>query len=83
MPVGREPISATFSGNILYVNNSGEKSLSLVLMANPLLTSFSSNTPDGTYSEKDSIHIQANFSQNLAPESKMTVVLDNGKEIIL
>ncbi len=64
---GKEPLSATFAGDTLYINNSGEKSLSYFYTTPPILGLFTSSAPNGEYKEGDKVDIVASFNQKLAP----------------
>lgn len=83
LTVGDAPLSATLVGKKLYVNNSKSKSLSIIHTVAPILTKFTSSTPNGTYQEGGKISIQAVFDQALSPGSTMTVILNNNQEISL
>ena len=49
----------------------------------PVLQSFTSSTPSTTYGPGAGIAIEANYDESLTAGSTMTVVLDNGKSVLL
>ncbi len=65
---------------MLYVNNSGEKSLSYFSTTAPLLGLFTSSAASGEYRQGDKLELVASFNQKLAPGSTMTLTLNNGVE---
>ena len=81
--VGTSPISLTVSGTKVYVQNKDSKNISIIYTGYPLLKSLSTDAPDGTYREGAVVNIVASFDQKLAPESTMTVLLNNGVELPL
>ncbi|HRH31130.1 MAG TPA: SwmB domain-containing protein [Candidatus Paceibacterota bacterium] len=86
--VGTYPIYAFPVGNKIYVNHTGASGISIFDISKlphllPNLTSFSSATADGTYTEGDAITITANFGKTLASGSTMTVTLNTGASVVL
>lgn len=64
--VGDEPLSGTFVGKKLYVNNSKSKNLSMIDTVAPGIVSFTSPLANGSYSEDTKIRIEALFNQYLS-----------------
>lgn len=81
--VGTSPLSMTVSGAKLYIQNKDTKSISIIYTAAPVLKSFSTDTPNATYGEGAVINIAALFDQKLAQGSIMTILMNNGVELIL
>jgi len=81
--VGTSPISMTVSGTKVYVQNKDSKDISIIYTGTPLLKSFSTDTPDGTYRDGAIMNIVASFDQKLASGSTMTLLLNNGVELVL
>lgn len=77
-PTGLKPLSGSFAGNTLYINNSGEKTVSYFYTVPPLLGLFTSSAASGDYRQGDKLEIVASFSQKLAAGSTMNITLNNG-----
>lgn len=73
----------TVSGTKVYVQNKDSKDISIIYTGTPLLKSFSTDTPDGTYRDGAIMNIVASFDQKLASGSTMTLLLNNGVELVL
>lgn len=75
---GQKPLSGLVVGNTLYINNSGEKTVSYFYTVPPVLGLFTSRAASGEYRQGDKLDIVASFNQKLAPGSTMTITLNNG-----
>ena len=86
--VGSKPFYATAVGHKLFVSNNNSNNISIIDTTTiptqlPNLTSFSTTTSDGTYTEGQAINIKANFGQSLLAGSTMTVALNSGGSVVL
>lgn len=59
-------------------NNLGDNSAIIIDVTTPTITSFTSSTSNDTYGPGSVINITANYDEDVAPGSSLSVTLDNG-----
>ena len=78
-PVGTKLYANLTQGNTFVIDTITDTPISLgsTCLVTPVLTSFTSNTSNGTYTSGQTINITANFDMNLGSGSTMTVCLNS------